>query len=86
VIGTVNFEIDGRSAMLGYAIARAHWGRGLAVEAASAAMDWAFAEHELEDIWAKTDAGNIRSRRVMEKLGMMFERGDERDVVYRLRR
>src|SRR5436190_10834020 len=35
VIGTVNLEIDpaARTAMLGYAIARAHWGNGLTVEA-----------------------------------------------------
>jgi RimJ/RimL family protein N-acetyltransferase len=38
VIGTVNLEIDPvkRTAMLGYALARAHWGRGFATEAATA--------------------------------------------------
>jgi [ribosomal protein S5]-alanine N-acetyltransferase len=88
VIGTVNFNIDPakRRAMLGYAIARAHWGRGIAVEAASAAIDWAFAEHGLVEIWASTAAAHVRSRRVMEKLGMAFDRSDEREVVYQLRR
>jgi ribosomal-protein-alanine N-acetyltransferase len=88
VIGTVNFEVDpsARSAMLGYAIARAHWGRGVAVEAASAAVEWAFAEHSLGEIWASTNVEHVRSRRVMEKLGMTFDRGDDRNVVYRLRR
>jgi len=88
VIGTVNLEIDPavRSAMLGYAIARAHWGRGIAVEAAAAAIGWAFAEHDLAEVWASTDAAHVRSRRVMEKLGMTFDRGDDRQVVYRLRR
>jgi ribosomal-protein-alanine N-acetyltransferase len=88
VIGTVNFEIDpaNRIAMLGYAIARAHWGSGIAVEAATAAIGWAFGEHDLAEIWASTDAAHIRSRRVMEKLGMTFDRRDERNVVYRLRR
>jgi ribosomal-protein-alanine N-acetyltransferase len=88
VIGTVNFHVDpaGRSAMIGYAIARAHWGRGLVVEAATAAMAWAFAEHDLVEIWASTDVAHARSRRVMEKLGMTLERADEREVVYRLRR
>lgn len=85
MIGTVNFEIDQRSAMLGYAIARAQWGRGIAVEAASAAIEWLVAEHEVVEIWAKTDVRHVRSQRVMEKLGMIFERGDEREVVYRLR-
>ena len=87
LIGTVNFEIDpaNRIAMLGYAIARAHWGSGIAVEAATAAIAWAFAEHDLAEIWASTDVEHVRSRRVMEKLGMTFDRGDERNVVYRLR-
>ena len=88
VIGTVNFDIDqyGKSAMLGYAIARACWGRGLAVEAAAAAIEWVFAEHDLGDIWAATDATHVRSRRVMEKLGMTFERDRKAEVIYRLRR
>ena len=88
VIGTVNFTIDeaARTAMLGYAIARAHWGRGLAVEAAAAAIKWALAEHNLIAIWASTDVDHLRSRRVMEKLGMHLERVDVPEVVYWLRR
>ncbi len=88
LIGTVNFEIDPgtHTAMLGYAIARAHWGKGIAVEAASAAITWAFATHDLAEIWASTDLAHVRSRRVMEKLGMTFDHSDERKVVYRLRR
>jgi ribosomal-protein-alanine N-acetyltransferase len=88
VIGTVNLEIDPgtRTAMIGYAIGRAHWGKGLTVEASAAAIDWAFAEHDLAEIWASTHVAHVRSRRVMEKLGMVFERSDEREVVYRLRR
>jgi [ribosomal protein S5]-alanine N-acetyltransferase len=88
VIGTVNLEIDpaNRNAMVGYAIDSGHWGRGIAVEAAAAAIDWAFAEHDLNEIWASTDVEHVRSRRVMEKLGMRLDRVDERGVVYRLRR
>jgi ribosomal-protein-alanine N-acetyltransferase len=88
LIGTVNLEIDpaNHTAMLGYAIARAHWGHGLAVEAATAVIAWGFAMHHLAEIWASTDAAHVRSQRVMEKLGMTFESGDERKVTYRLRR
>lgn len=88
LIGTVNLEVDpaNHTAMLGYAIARAHWGKGIAVEAAVAAIAWAFAEHDLAEIWASTEAAHLRSRRVMEKLGMAFDSSDERKVVYRLRR
>ena len=78
--------------IIGYAIARAHWGRGLAVEAARAAVAWAFGEHDLVEIWASTREAHAQSRRVMEKLGMTFDpamtgqHGAEGDVVYRLRR
>ncbi len=87
VIGTVNFNIkpSARSAMLGYAISRAYWGRGIALEAASAAIGWLFAEHDLDEVWASTDVAHVRSRRVLEKLGMTFDR-EEREVFYRLRR
>jgi ribosomal-protein-alanine N-acetyltransferase len=75
LIGTVNFEVDAdtRTAMLGYAIGRAWWGRGIATEAARAAMAWAIETFGLVRIWASTDARNARSRRVLEKLGMQLE-------------
>jgi ribosomal-protein-alanine N-acetyltransferase len=75
LIGTVNFEVDPdtRTAMLGYAIGRAWWGRGIATEAARAAMAWAIEAFRLVRIWASTDARHVRSRRVMEKLGMKLE-------------
>ena len=75
LIGTVNFEVaaDMRAAMLGYAIGRAWWGRGLAIEAARAAIAWAVDTFSLVRIWASTDARNVRSRRVLSKLGMQPE-------------
>jgi [ribosomal protein S5]-alanine N-acetyltransferase len=75
LIGTVNFDVDAatRSAMIGYAIARAWWGRGFATEAARAAMEWAIHEHHLVRVWAATDIRHVRSHRVMEKLGMRRE-------------
>jgi ribosomal-protein-alanine N-acetyltransferase len=75
LIGTVNFEVDAdtRAAMLGYAIGRAWWGRGLATEAARAAIVWAVDTFSLVRIWASTDARHVRSRRVLEKLGMQQE-------------
>lgn len=75
LIGTVNFEVDAaaRAAMLGYAIGRAWWGRGLATEAARAAVAWAAEAHGLMRVWASADARNVGSRRVLEKLGMRFE-------------
>ena len=75
LIGTVNFEVhaEARAAMLGYAIGRAWWGLGITTEAAGAAMAWAVQTFGLARIWASTDARHLRSRRVMEKLGMQLE-------------
>lgn len=72
VIGTVNLEIDwaASAAMLGYAIGRSYWGRGLAVEAAEAILGWAFGGLNLERVWASTSPENLRSQRVLQKLGM----------------
>jgi ribosomal-protein-alanine N-acetyltransferase len=75
VIGTVNLEIDApsRSAMLGYAIGRKHWGLGIGVEASRAIVDWAFGTFDLVRVWASTDARHLRSQRVLDKLGMHRE-------------
>ena len=75
LIGTVNFEIeaDTRTAMVGYAIGRTWWGRGLATEAARAATTWAIDRFGLVRIWASTDVRHVRSRRVLEELGLQRE-------------
>src|SRR3954466_11532686 len=64
MIGTVNFEIDTheRTERLGYAIGRTWWGRGIATEAARAAMAWAIDTFSLVRLWASTDARHARSR------------------------
>lgn len=75
VIGTVSFEVDTatHTAMIGYAIGRAWWGRGVATEAARAGMVWAIETFALVRVWASTELGNVRSQRVLEKLGMRRE-------------
>jgi ribosomal-protein-alanine N-acetyltransferase len=58
-----------------YELAREAWGRGLATEAAAAAVGFAFHEAGLERIVAYAVAENTASTRVMEKLGMHREAG-----------
>jgi ribosomal-protein-alanine N-acetyltransferase len=55
---------------VGWRLAREHWGRGIAIEAARAALAFGFEELALEEIVAITTPSNVRSRRVMERLGM----------------
>lgn len=54
----------------GWRLARAFWGRGLATEGAQAAVRYGFESLRLPEIVAITVPTNIRSRRVMEKIGM----------------
>lgn len=61
---------------LGYRFARAHWGRGLATEVAGAWLRHAEHELGLERVIAFADPRNLASIRVMQKLGMSFDRHD----------
>jgi RimJ/RimL family protein N-acetyltransferase len=47
-----------------------YWGRGIACAAATQVLDYGFAKLGLEEIVAFTTAGNTRSIRLMERLGL----------------
>ncbi|MFF2118686.1 GNAT family N-acetyltransferase [Kitasatospora sp. NPDC058184] len=59
---------------VGWRLGRAHWGRGLATEAAAAAVRFGFEERGLERIVSIAQVGNDASERIMTKLGMRLER------------
>jgi RimJ/RimL family protein N-acetyltransferase len=61
-------------AELGYRLRRMEWGQGLASEGASALIDWGFKSAGYDKIVATTMAVNHASRRVMEKIGMIYAR------------
>ncbi len=82
---------------VGWRLARAHWGQGYASEGARAALHFGFAQCELPEIVSMTTPGNLRSRRVMEKLCMVRDPAEDfehprlkeghplrRHVLYRL--
>ena len=62
---------------IGWRLARAYWGRGLASEAARAALAFGFDELELDEIVSLTAVSNARSRRVMERLGMRHDSAED---------
>ena len=62
---------------VGWRLAFDCWGRGLATEGARAAVHYAFGELGLESVVSFTVPGNLRSRRVMEKIGMSHDPGDD---------
>jgi ribosomal-protein-alanine N-acetyltransferase len=57
-----------------YAFAQPFWGQGLATEGAFASLYFGFEEVKLDRIIALAFPENIASRRVMEKIGMKYER------------
>ena len=59
---------------IGYGLAKPYWGRGLASEAAAATIKYGFEQLGLPRIVAIASPDNITSRRVLEKLGMKFEK------------
>ncbi len=58
---------------IGFALARAHWGRGIAMEAVSALLAFAFGELQLHRLEADVDPRNDRSLRLLERLGFHRE-------------
>jgi RimJ/RimL family protein N-acetyltransferase len=84
---------------VGWRLAYDFWGHGYATEAANAAIDFGFTRLNLPEIVSFTVPHNYRSRRVMERLGMIHSSDDDfdhpmlapghplcRHVLYRLAR
>lgn len=83
----------------GWRLARKHWGRGYATEAARAALAHGFGPLALPEIVAFAVPGNMASRWVMERIGMHHDPADDfdhpnlpkgsplqRHVLYRVKR
>lgn len=84
---------------IGWRLAAEVWRRGYATEGARACLQFAFDELRLPEVIAMTAAGNVASRRVMEKIRMVRNAGQDfdhpmiepghplrRHVVYRIKR
>ncbi|HEY2585219.1 MAG TPA: GNAT family N-acetyltransferase [Tepidisphaeraceae bacterium] len=84
---------------VGWRLAFECWGRGYATEAARGALDFGYGHVGLKEIVSFTVPANLRSRRVMERIGMTCSPADDfdhprlpeghplrRHVLYRRRR
>jgi [ribosomal protein S5]-alanine N-acetyltransferase len=72
---------------IGYAYLPEHWGKGYALEAAAATLRHAAEKFGLRRVIAVVSQGNAGSIRVLEKIGMRFERMhtmDAREAEVRL--
>ncbi|WP_066799125.1 GNAT family N-acetyltransferase [Sphingomonas soli] len=63
---------QGNVTEIGYALAREHWGVGLAAEAVTRMIDQIFAEGQRR-VFADTDPENTASRALLERLGFKLE-------------
>jgi RimJ/RimL family protein N-acetyltransferase len=64
---------------IGWRLAREHWGHGYVSEAAAAVLAFGFDRLALPEIVSFTVPQNVRSRRVMERLGMSHDPRDDFD-------
>lgn len=84
---------------IGWRLAQPYWYKGLATEGAQAVLSYAFRKLNLDEVVSFTVPANIRSRRVMEKIGLRHNPADDfdhprlpaghaflRHVLYRLSR
>jgi len=79
-IGCIELKLNGSTDMtdqddeceLGYWIGQEFWGRGLMPEAAEEVIRHGFEDLNMHVIWCGYYDGNIRSKRVQEKVGFVY--------------
>ena len=74
LIGICGFRLLDTTPELFYLFNKESWGKGLATEAARAALRYGFEELRVDRIIAVTRHDNTASRNVMIKLGMRYEK------------
>ena len=61
--------VEGRVAEIGYFLRRGFWGQDYAFEAVGALIGYCSGTLGLERLWACIDDGNLRSKRLIARLG-----------------
>ncbi len=79
--GFTSFNCSHDKAEIGYVIHPDYWGKGIAAEAVKKIVAFGFEKLNLHRIEAKFIEGNLRSRRVMEKVGMTFEGYEQESML-----
>ncbi|UCG62074.1 MAG: GNAT family N-acetyltransferase [Candidatus Zixiibacteriota bacterium] len=72
--GVGPLEFDESQIEIFYGLARHHWGRGYATEAARAVLDYAFGTIGIKRLVGIANPENAASVKVLEKIGMTFEK------------
>jgi RimJ/RimL family protein N-acetyltransferase len=77
-IGSIGFHRNDLAELddeyeLGYWIGKPFWGQGLIPEASREMLRYAFEDLGMRRIWCGYYDGNVKSRRVQEKLGFVYQ-------------
>jgi RimJ/RimL family protein N-acetyltransferase len=79
-LSPVNLDVPFAPAVeVGWRLARPFWGRGLATEGASTAIAFAFGELSFAQVVSFTSVGNVRSRKLMARVGMQRDPREDFD-------
>ena len=78
-LNTLSTEFDFSSSHkpaveIGWRITQAYWRQGYALEAAQACLKFAFTQLSLDEVYAFTAVSNQASEKLMQKLGMTFNK------------
>ena len=76
VIGGIGLSIKDAvysTGMIGYAVNKSYWRKGITTEAALALINFAFKDLDLHRVYATCDTRNIGSQKVLEKCGFRKE-------------
>lgn len=79
-IGAIELKLNGHTDMtdkddeceLGYWLGQPFWGKGLIPEAAKELLRHAFDDLKMNTVWCGYYDGNVKSKRVQEKLGFVY--------------
>lgn len=77
----IPFQVDTPGVEIGWRLCRDAWGKGYATEAASACLDYARNNLPFKTVYSFTAVPNKRSARVMQKIGMHFEKEFDHPLV-----
>lgn len=73
---------------IGFRFFEKHWGKGFATESAKACLEFGFEKLKLKSIVGRAMAKNIASIKVLEKLGLKYEREfdfhEHQGLIYRI--
>lgn len=80
--GILTWQPWTRRAVVGYDVARPHWGQGYAGEALGAVLAWGFAHLGVARFEARVAPDNPASERVLARLGFRLEGEQEQPAVW----